>query len=276
MVIDNQIKAKAWQICHDIFGEKATGVYGNKDVMEYGDEYEVSFSTNLEDGEVGVYHRTDLYVAWGASKLVIVPLNENFVIKVDMTGTYDWNAEEEKYELIDTLNMDESSLPEEERLYNNASNELKQILVPVHYVFDYNRKIPVYVQEKYNMNLNDIYEEDLDPFYDGEVNGVMPKSVEARIKELADTCYLRDHQYFIYNIWLKRFGFSTTMKIAKELIDYSDLHNGNMAVMNDGVVKICDYAGYDHYAHWDNSSYDYCSSDEDSTTSSHCTSSGRS
>lgn len=252
MVIDNQLKAKVWQICRNVFGKNAEGIYGESSSMDYGDEYEVEFITNLNEGLVS--DRTDTIYAWGASKLVLIPSNENFVIKVDIDGICQYDEDDDKFNLTDLVNEHDRALPEEVRLYNKASSELKQVLVPVHYLFDYNRKIPVYVQEKYNMSIGDAfeYEEYNDPFYDSDDNKTaIPKSLNNKLETLSDICYLRRHQYLIYDKWIKRFGFSTSVKIAKELQFYSDLHNGNIAFMKDGSIKICDYAGYNHDSHWD-------------------------
>lgn len=276
MVIDNQIKAKTWQICRDVFGENAEAIYGNRDALSYGEPDDVTFCTNLKSDEI-TYVR-NYHLAWGASKLVIIPPKENFVVKVDIDATYDWDADEQEYTIVREVNEDDRALREEASLYDNASKELKQVLVPVHYVFDYNRKIPVYIQEKFEQSIDDKFDSDWDAEDDVYVekedrDALLPNSVRNKLNSLTSTCYLKNHQYFIYEKWLKRFGYNTTMKIAEELCELSDLHNGNMAVMRDGIVKICDYAGYNHSYHWINSA------DEDNfygTGSSNDNSSGRS
>ena len=92
----------------------------------------------------------------GATKIVLIPRGGDYVIKLNIDGTYLTERECDlcglEYPHIDRRSV-ENVLDEEIALYESAPAELKEFIKPNIYVGDFNN-IPVYVQEK----IGSIYE----------------------------------------------------------------------------------------------------------------------
>ena len=93
----------------------------------------------------------DFYIDSGCSKLVIVPKNRSYVIKIPWTGVYT-NTDEYGENVEDTFDYELSYSPMEEEInyYNDVDEDTRQYLAENEFVGLYNNNIPVYVQKKIN------------------------------------------------------------------------------------------------------------------------------
>lgn len=268
MIIDRELIEKIKDICCTILGDKAELIYLNSESYEesYEDD-EVIFLSNIK--EPFFISSTDEYtVHFGASKLVIVPKYEDFVLKFDIDARVvndrtnddkDWN-----WKIVEVVNDYDRTLRREEAFYSSIKNEvIAKVIMPVQFVCKYNG-ISVFVQEKFK----DTIQNDVDYFSDKKTSqdtynfyyenmrskaiSTFPRTIKEKISSLTQFYSFSAYSYFIYLNWIKRFGFDKTYEIAKaiDIQDLTDLHSSNVVIDNTGLVRISDYGGYDECDHW--------------------------
>lgn len=228
----------------DVLGSDADGLYLYSDCI-YGeanidDEY---FYTNLDTKTIVNYDGMDYHLNWGISKLVIVPDDASFVIKIPFMGLYDYDAKGQPYlsqEVLIDLCQTEANL------YEEADEDLQHILTPIDFVFLYNNRIPIYIQKKIFKTATGLFDTDLKkyvtPLHTSIVNNLIHKLYpERHYKEmlLEYTAYL-----------LPEIGITRTKELIREISTIDDLHNGNWGIDEDGKLQIFDYAGYDADRVW--------------------------
>lgn len=231
-------------ILTDVLGSDADGLYLYSDCI-YGeasidDEY---FYTNLDTKTTVNYDGIDYHLNWGISKLVIVPDNTSFVIKIPFMGLYDYDAKWQPYlaqEVLTDLCQTEANL------YEEANEDLQHILIPIDFVFLYNNRIPVYIQKKIFKTANGLFDTDLEkyvtPLHTSIVNNLIHKLYpERRNKEmlLEYTAHL-----------LPEIGIARTKELIKAISEIDDLHSGNWGIDENGELQIFDYAGFETDRVW--------------------------
>lgn len=139
-----------FQIVSLMIGDNATEILIPSSEYEYGisDDPAVSMSEDNEIWEIEDCH--GYHVMRGATKVVIIPSEEDFVIKLNITGTYLTEKECQDYGL-EYPHMDRRSkqnvLDEENAIYEDIGMRAQKFIKPNIYVGDFNN-IPVYIQEK--------------------------------------------------------------------------------------------------------------------------------
>lgn len=170
----------------------------------------------------------EFYIDSGCSKLVIIPKNRSYVIKIPWTGVYTNTTEEgeDVEESIFDYELNYSPMEEEINYYNDADEETKQYLAENEFVGLYNNSIPIYVQEKIK-----------------HIGWGAATNTSVSNKFSIKVC--------VYSLGVKiakmiveQLGYNEGLRVVKELDDISDLHNGNYGVDKYGQFKIIDYAGY--------------------------------
>ena len=199
----------------------------------YGDDqdiithYDTNNPTFLDDMDFTYTYRT------GASKLVIIPQYENYVIKIPFTHTYNVKADG-TYEIFSEVNFD--ICEKEVQIYEDASDEAKEFLVPNEFVGFYNG-IPIYIQKKIDYTYEDT----------PTIMRAAPICAATKIvRYLIDKCYI-DYMFFngLLVPYLHKFGITKFIRVVKELNRLDDIHSNNWGLYEENKIGIIDYGGYD-------------------------------
>lgn len=262
MIIDDNLIEKVNNICEVVLGNNASGIYVDEDGLEYACDDDIDFFSNLAD-KWKIESTFNVQVKAGMTKLVLIPNDCDFVIKLDFSHLIHFDAEDEEW--IVHAEVCERTLEQEQEIYKEANEYLKNVLLPVQFVMRFNDVIPVYVQKKVSSTFSDF----LDMEYENTKGGLpltsdiyrprrfglkkyVNKSLIKKLETLSDIYYLGYKGNYIYNTWLKRYGERAVEEIANQLYEWNinDLHNTNIIVDSDGVIRLCDYGGYHSSTHW--------------------------
>ena len=169
----------------------------------------------------------DFYIESGCSKLVIVPKNRSYVIKIPWTGVYT-NTDEYGKNVEDTFDYELSYSPMEEEIsyYNDVDEETRQYLAENEFVGLYNDNIPVYVQGKIK-----------------HLGWGAATNTSVTDKFSVKTCVQR-LSVKIAKMIVEQLGYDEGLRVVRELDSIDDLHNGNYGFDKYGQFKIIDYAGF--------------------------------
>lgn len=241
-------------IVEEMLGPRPTGIYVPHDEYEFGGSDDPSMS-RIEDYEDrwGIYDTEDYIVRRGASKVVIIPLKEDFVIKLGITGTYYSESE------CDYYNCEYPCFPEkatfnilfkENRLYNKMSDLLKRIVKPNIYIGSYNG-IPIFIQERIaNIwdHIKSKYDHKFRRAEDSKRNAV--KSIQSASCRENDAPLLDDSFVNLIYDWL---GEEDTMSLFLELKNSGiyDLNYENYGLDYAGRPCLFDIGGFDELEFFD-------------------------
>lgn len=187
---------------------------------------------------LGSHWDSGIKICSGMTKLVIIPPNRNYVIKIPFTGFYSSDCDEDGYEsnyqLVGEAKHDVCS--DENCFYEQASEELQQVLTPNIFVANVDG-ISVYIQEKYSTTYGE-YEYCSDLKYE--------KTISPAKKKIID--YITYEQYAVGKSFVgalvDTFGIAKAARVVFEISNIDDLHCGNYGFAKDGRCMIFDYAGY--------------------------------
>lgn len=170
----------------------------------------------------------DFYIDSGCSKLVIVPKNRSYVIKIPWTGVYTEVDENGGYigECIFDYELNYSPMEEEISYYNDVDEEARQYLAENEFVGLYNNSIPIYVQEKIK-----------------HIGWGAATNTSVTAKFSVKTCIQR-LSVKIAKMIIEQLGYNEGLRVVRELDSIDDLHNGNYGFDKYGQFKIIDYAGF--------------------------------
>lgn len=252
---------KVIALAKKVFGENPDGIFTSR-AYEYGhinreeeglysssdpDYHEVFTDINctkeiVEESDEIKYNDRKYFVYRGATKIVIFPTDEDYVIKASVNGIY-VPKEKGKFVLDRLANRD--AIKEEIEIFTNATDEFKEVLLPNIYVGNVG-KIDIYIQEKYDKEVcENYYFEKYDEMIESG-NEIFLEAIE----------YF-DEDYMIDATWLERlievYG-AATMKIIKGIANWpleKDLHDSNYGYDKDNNPKIWDYAGYTDWEWWE-------------------------
>lgn len=143
-------KDYVFSLLSDFIGESANKILVPSSEYEYGTSPDPTIAMD-EDGDIwNIEDMIGYSVMRGATKVVIIPTQEDFVIKLNITGTYlsEKECETFGYEFphIDRVSI-QNILDEEIAMYDNMPTELKEFIKPNIFIGYFNN-IPVYIQEK--------------------------------------------------------------------------------------------------------------------------------
>lgn len=190
----------------------------------------------------------NIRVASGLTKIVLIPDNKDYVIKIPITktGRYDYvedkngNYRKENF-LIENNNFGDYCSIEEE-LFNSFEDDIKKIFAETRFITKVN-DLPIYIQEKVTVP----YRKKIDLFdpdhYPSDRKSDM--DIHYELSAISKYCEYNEFQEdFSYDI-LVNYGFDFLVKLL-QTIDYagiSDLHYGNYGYKNYKPM-IFDYSGY--------------------------------
>ena len=170
----------------------------------------------------------DFYIDSGCSKLVIVPKNRSYVIKIPWTGVYTEINGDGDYigECAFDYELNYCPMEDEINYYNDADEETRQYLAENEFVGLYNDSIPIYVQEKIkHLGWGAATNTSVTPNF----------SVKTCIQRLSVK---------IAKMIIEQLGYNEGLRVVRELDSIDDLHNGNYGFDKYGQFKIIDYAGF--------------------------------
>lgn len=222
-------KKDVMEFVREALGDNATEVLIDRYTVDEYDEpsnYTIFLDRDCQF-PLSFSEEEDFYIDSGCSKLVIIPKNRSYVIKIPWTGVYT-NTDEYGEDIEDTFDYELSYSPMEEEInyYNDMDKDTQQYLAENEFVGLYNDSIPVYVQEKIK-HLG----------WGAATNTSVSNkfSTKARVYSLGAK---------IAKMIVEQLGYNEGLRVVRELDDIKDLHNGNYGFDKYGQFKIIDYAGY--------------------------------
>ena len=203
----------------------------------YNEDYPSTVMTIFDDAEPEFidYDNIPCCCQTGASKLVIIPRDKNYVIKLPFTNAYDI-MRDGTYKIYSKTAYDICEY--ENQLRDEASEAVRELLVPNIYIGTYNGTVPVYVQKKIDATCEDYFnEESFKP-----VQGALGKLFNYFHKNYV-CCYINDEFLVPY---LRKLGIKKFKDFCRELSMIEDMHDQNWGIFKDRTVGIIDYGGYDY------------------------------
>lgn len=260
----NYDKEEVFSICKKVLGNDFDGIFIHYYRLE--DALDMPFATNSSFSHFiypNSYAETNdlesYFISSGVTKLVIIPENTPYVIKIPITGVYN-NVDEESTEIenqefkLVAKSTDETTdiFGEEETILQSFCEEAKLILLQNYYVGSIN-DVPIYVQEKVE-SANERLSLFAKPLSNEE------KTKMQRVYSNANYSYFdpNEEMYpctddFMYDI-IKAYGEEMAVRLYEILEDIDDLHSGNYGYTEDGMPKVFDFGGYisdNDYWDWD-------------------------
>jgi hypothetical protein len=230
-MITERFKKEILNYVDNLLGFNPTGLYIVKDSIDGScDADEAPIYTNID--ERLDLDLSELNYAVGASKFVIF-YNSNWVIKIPFTGYY-WE-EEDLTPILEGYWDDTNPCDEEMAIYDNASDDLKKLLVPNYFLGWINGSIPIYIQRRVKASYCYIERKEII----GKSSPIQ-KKIATKVIEDWRRFFNRDIRGILLNI----FGIKRLKDIALEIDALSDLHSKNIGFMSNGDFAIFDYAGY--------------------------------
>ncbi len=248
---------EVFSILEDIMGnENINGIYTPD--TTYAEDCPIYCNSDLTLYIDNFYDRNDyqININFGATRLTIIPSNKDYVIKIQIAGTYDLkqeilNNEDEDIEDIFYKNIYNSDCVEivskmkstvnlmeiENIIYKKAGIELKKMLLPNTYIGEFNG-MKIYIQKKLpyvgNISWRTLYGENDDhEIIDKEIDKI--KFICPFISES-----LIEHMIKIIN---KKFAIKILMDC--KYLNLTDIRPDNYGYDDDNFPYIFDYAGFD-------------------------------
>lgn len=234
-MITERIKNEILDYIENLVGADATGLFISSAAVDGDcDPHDDFIFTNIDTGSVLDLDACDFNC--GASKFVIN--YNNYVIKIPFTGYYCRDFESDAVYLGGYW---EATNPcaEEELIYENASNEMKELLLPNIFIGNVNNCFPVYIQETISHSFSD-RDYTKDKIKEETIDYQILKRLE---KELFTYSY-RVNLIFLVP-FVAKFGIKKTKEAMIDINELDDLHSDNYGYLSNGRPVIFDYAGYD-------------------------------
>lgn len=182
-----------------------------------------------KDCTIPLLEKDSCKILHGCDKVVLIPDNYDFVIKIPFTGVYD-SEELAECHSYDSCN-DENT--RRTMMYQSA----RELFLENYFVGFYNGVIPIYIQEKVKV-FNDWRQENASTTevdYD-LVNRVFGRSMDDCMEILEDK--------FCYDI-IQWYGEDVAKVMFGECAYFDDLHDENYGYLSDGRPVIFDYAEWE-------------------------------
>lgn len=229
----------------EILGDNIEGLFVDCRVMCYDSAEDYEIMSNLKENfAISLYDWDNFKVAVGATKLVIIPEYRNYVIKVPFTGTYAVKRRSENGTFLPIEDREyyynggvsEDVIEKENRLYDESSSELQQVLKYNSFI-GWVDKVPVYVQEKVDLTCEEAEDREIEIDKFNDVDYKIAKYIRGRVYSSLTT-------EFLCNL-VKHYGIKKTKYMLDEMIEMNDLHVANCGYDKYGKCAIFDTAGYE-------------------------------
>lgn len=256
-------KEEIFNIVRKILGENCNGVFVSELVIECGSNCGKSVYSD-QNCSLKIEPKYDCEVINGCTRLVIVPNDRDFVIKIPIDGYYsttytysdgedylsfdngfeieDYN-EADSYVLVDKINSIKGRRNpninimriENEKYYK--SDLAKELLLPNLFVGYFNN-IEIYLQKK------------VDTIWSNYRFNCCDTSIQALSEKLEKKYEYLFGKSFCYKL-VEYYGYKRTDKLMEELFNNNlkDLHYANIGMINNRPV-IFDYGGYPEQEMW--------------------------
>lgn len=254
-----------------ILGSDADGIYLCDREIEEGDWEDCPiFSTSNFSWEVSrdIWYNDNCHIEVknGVSRIAFIPSDKDYVIKMRITGSYDYKDMADMYDeegnyneyyslfpseelvMYKHISEDCNLMEEENALYEDANAALQEFLLPNIYIGEWN-DMPVYIQKKIfvsSLNASTVK-------IDLPSNNTSYSEIEDELHRIIKGQPLVDiPSEFLYDM-LKLKGEEITTRAYSDLayLCISDLHRGNVGYTKDNKCYIFDYAGYVEEDVWD-------------------------
>lgn len=191
---------------------------------------------------------SNIRIASGLTKIVLIPDDKDYVIKIPITktGAHVYYENKKGNWVKGKLIIDNNNLGDycsiEEKLFNSFEDDIKKIFAETRFITKVN-DLPIYIQEKVTVP----YCKKIDQFdpnhYPSDRKSDM--DIHYELNAISKYCEYNEFQEdYCYDI-LVNYGFDFLVKLL-QTIDYagiSDLHYGNYGYKNYKPM-IYDYSGY--------------------------------
>ena len=260
-------KEEIMDIVESVLGSDCNGVYINgSSIYDSQDQDVITYFADDNNGMRHLDEYNGYNIALGASKLVIIPNNTKYVIKIPFTHMYNEDCTEcdgdedsycegkcincgyfgcasccchcTEYVFSKAAKVQYDICADEENIYEEASDELQQLLVPNIFIGMFNDIVPVYIQKKIKNTAR------------LKKTNYIATSTEKQIAchiMIKNDCFLDAGAMAQY---LVKFGICKFRELVQEIAMIDDLHNGNWGYFEDGSVGIIDYGGYSEEGLW--------------------------
>lgn len=259
-------KKEIMDIVESVLGSDCNGVYINSSSVYECQDQEIITHFSDDMNEIVFLNEECYNISLGASKLVIIPNNTKYVIKIPFTTMYNEDCIEcdgdkdsycegrgtdcghlncasccchcERYIYSLGQDVQYDICADEENIYEEASDELQQLLVPNIFIEMFNDVVPVYIQKKIKNTAR------------LKRTNYIATSTEKQIAYLImnkNDCFLDAGAMAQY---LVKFGICKFRELVQEIAMIDDLRNDNWGYFEDGSVGIIDYGGYSEEGLW--------------------------
>ena len=211
----------------------------------YAEPQDYEILTDIESGTTINEDVKGARIKFGATKLVIVPNEGNYVIKMPFTGIYhtergkyDENDDWVPYDTYDFRLVSHTSgnvCDEEIAMMQDFTDELNSIIAEQEFVFWYGN-VPIYIQSKVSEPSAWLPDVVINTEY-----SLTKRAIASKIQ--AD--HSRYYKGFILRL-IKMFGIQKANNILYEMDEcIYDLHDENLGYDKNGNCVLFDIAGYD-------------------------------
>ena len=289
--VDEQLQEKVYSILTEVLGENATGIYCYDAKVDEEEESSGIFSVRHKGQLLSPLNENEDYkICHGASRVVIIPKNEEFVIKMPIMATYCLKYKLNKQtldgtELEEVIYLDNPY--ESDIVYPQCREEEIAVLLDDGFTItscdiictrEHNYECDLMERENEYRESGCAASQDLflPNTFIGNFRGRIPvylqpkvdrtmeeiyeysdltfsSEIESDFTKVSDlyTSYLPFGDDFI-KLCINFFGVRNTIDILTD-IDYLgiyDLHSGNLGLLENGEPCIFDYAGYPETEFW--------------------------
>lgn len=287
-ILTDRIKSKVYSILTTILGDDATGIYTNVAGI-YNNDYDTFYSTlstingHIVDYGSEIEETDNITICHGASRITFIPYDENFVIKMPITGVYDWEVtasrlptemeQERGYDDLITSSFWASD--EDEEYYEGQGYEITEREFRCYAersefdLMDSENAIANELKEVCEVASADVIDEIfLHNEYVGTFNGIpvwiqrkvsctqdnapytkLTEGERTLVSKTSPSSCLSDR--FILAL-INIYGVAITQDITSAIswCGITDLHDGNIGYLADDTPVIFDYAGYEEEEIW--------------------------
>ena len=238
-----------------LLGAHAEGLYISEDVAYSDDNIEsIPICTNFNEQSYFIMEEEgdkDFSLAAGITKLVIIPTNRSYVIKIPFSGLYrltdlHYKDNEEIDYVASTFtqlsNVADDICYEENEVCDNFTEDTCSIIAKNIYITNLNN-IPIYIQEKIDHTVS------VEAYKSSDIKCQELGAMTTEIKIAQHLYFFKDCTVFpIHYLYLllKKYGIYRTMNICYEVEDnINDLHRNNYGLSREGMPILIDIGGYD-------------------------------
>ena len=236
----NWNKEEIFETLKEILGEKADGIYISYDTVDSAAEDLFYADSELTKP---ICNSFNTMVKTGLTRIVLIPNNKDYVIKLPVTGVYGniydeygcddpENCEIKKYVDLEEYNVFDN----EQVIYDNLFSESKEVFSLSIYIGNFNN-IPVYIQEKVDQIRFDM----MPSISKEDSKKVSTLTSRHHYKEFVERPLTDDFIISLINLY----GEEAAGYILEDCKNIDDLHTNNYGYTKEGKPVIFDFAGFD-------------------------------